>query len=119
MSERYNHTCSICGNKYYYCRDCKEIQGFTPWRTITDTIEHYKIFLIIRDYVNKYISKDEAAKQLKKLDLSNVNSFLPEIKEKVNEILKVDSKKVKKNTKMNSEVFNENIDMVEEFNNGE
>lgn len=90
MSEHLNHTCSICGNKYRFCVDCGNATSFTPWRTIVDTMEHYKIYIVIRDYVNKYIDKSEAKLQLSKLDLSELNNFVPDIKIKIDEILKED-----------------------------
>lgn len=87
MSENLNHTCDICGEKYHFCTTCSNIESFTPWRTIVDSIEHYKIFLIIRDYTNKNISKDEAKTQLEELDLSELDSFVTEIKTVIKEIM--------------------------------
>lgn len=101
MSEHLNHQCSICGKKYHFCLDCGNAKSFTPWRTIVDTIEHYKIFIIIRDYVNKNINKSEAKLQLNKLDLSEIDIFVPEIKIVIEDILKeeVVVKKINKKSK--------------------
>ena len=101
MSEHLNHQCSICGKKYHFCLDCGNAKSFTPWRTIVDTIEHYKIFIIIRDYVNKNINKSEAKLQLNKLDLSEIDIFVPEIKIVIEDILKeeVIVKKINKKSK--------------------
>ena len=96
MSEHLNHQCSICGKKYHFCLDCGNAKSFTPWRTIADTIEHYKIFIIIRDYVNKNINKSEAKLQLNKLDLSEIDIFVPEIKIVIEDILKEEEVVVKK-----------------------
>lgn len=96
MSEHLNHQCSICGKKYHFCLDCGNAKSFTPWRTIVDTIEHYKIFIIIRDYVNKNINKSEAKLQLNKLDLSEIDIFVPEIKIVIEDILKEEEVVVKK-----------------------
>jgi hypothetical protein len=100
MSENLNHECSICGQKYHFCIDCGNAKTFTPWRTIVDTIEHYKIFIIIRDYVNGYISKDEAKKQMSERDLTELDSFVLEIKDKINEILREDTV-ISRNTESN------------------
>ena len=96
MSEHLNHQCSICGKKYHFCLDCGNAKSFTPWRTIVDTIEHYKIFIIIRDYVNKNINKSEAKLQLNKLDLSEIDIFVPEIKIVIEDILKEEEVVIKK-----------------------
>lgn len=84
-----NHTCAICGVKYNHCNSCDTITSFTPWRAIVDSIEHYKIFLIIRDYHNKHISKEEAKSQLKDINLEDINTFVYEIQNKILEILEV------------------------------
>lgn len=82
-----NHKCDICGKDYYYCYSCSGIESFTPWRTITDSIEHYKIFLIIKDYTNKYIDIKETKRLLSSQDLSDLETFRYEIKNVINEIL--------------------------------
>lgn len=88
MSEQFNHTCSICGEKYHFCKDCSDASNFTPWRTIVDSIEHYKIFIIINDYTNKNIDKAEAKKQLSERDLTGLDTFVNEIKLVIEDILK-------------------------------
>ena len=95
MKENLNATCSICGKRYHVCSTCSETKSFTPWRTIVDTINCYKIFLIIRDYTNKNKTKDDAKKELERCDLSEMDAYLPEIKLVIQEILKVE-KKIKK-----------------------
>jgi len=88
MQEYLNHTCSICGLKYHACDDCKDTKSFTPWRSIVDSIEHYKIYLIIRDYNNNYIDKLQAKYQLSNRDLEGLENFVPEIRLKIEEIIK-------------------------------
>lgn len=81
-----NACCSICGHKYHICNSCPEQKKFRPWRTVTDTIEHYKIYMAIHGYT---ITKDrETAKtQLQNCDLSGLENFNPEIKAAIKEIL--------------------------------
>lgn len=86
MSEYLNATCSICGEKYHRCDDCTKSK-MNPWRSIVDTVDHYKIFLTIRDYNNKYITKEKAQEQLHNIDLTGLDNFIPEIKNVINEIL--------------------------------
>ena len=50
MSQELNATCDICGKKYHICSSCKEVKSFTPWRTVTDTMQHYLIFLALSEY---------------------------------------------------------------------
>ena len=101
MARQNNSTCSICGAEYHVCSTCNETKTYTPWRIIVDTIEHYKIFMIIRDYNNGYMSKKEASKELRKLDLTELNTFVSEVKHKINEILEeeIDSNKISEVTK--------------------
>jgi hypothetical protein len=96
MSETLNHTCSICGSKYHACVGCSDVKSFTPWKTIVDTIEHYKIFIILRDYTNQTIDVNEAKKLLLQRDLVGLENFNLEIKNVIGEILEIeDSKEAK------------------------
>lgn len=104
MIEKPNHTCSICGTGYNACSGCMDVKSYTPWRTIVDSIEHYKIFLIIRDYTNKYIDIKTAREQLQKCNLNGLDTFVPEIKNIIEYILSyeeeskaVKTKRVKNN----------------------
>lgn len=87
MSEKINQNCSICGKGYHFCVDCGSMETFTPWRTIVDSVEHYKIFLILRDYTNKYIDIAEAKKLLSERDLNGLDDFVIEIKETIKNIM--------------------------------
>lgn len=90
MENNINAYCGICGHGYHVCMSCQESK-ISPWRSIVDNMEHYKIFLTIRDYENGYINKEKANKQLSNIDLSEIENFLPEIKAKIEEIMKVDN----------------------------
>ena len=88
--------CAVCGKEYEICRTCSEIRDFKPWRTIVDTMEHYKIHIILSDYTNKRIDKNEAKELLKRCEISDYKNFLPHIVKAIDEILKVEKKTVKK-----------------------
>ncbi len=91
-----NAYCSICGEGYHLCSTCQNTKSFKPWRTVTDTIAHYKIYMAIHGYT---ISKDkkEAKRQLETCDLSGLDNFKPEIKSVIKEILKEpDKEEIKK-----------------------
>lgn len=86
-----NVKCSICGKEYEACNSCLEQKTFKPWRTVTDTVEHYKIYFVIHEYT---ISKDreKAKKDLKNCDLCGLDDFVPEIKNVIQEIMEDTSK---------------------------
>lgn len=81
-----NAYCKICDQGYHICNTCKNQKIFKPWRTVTDTIEHYKIYLAIHSYTiskNKELAKEE----LQKCNLTGLESFNPEIKSVIKEIM--------------------------------
>lgn len=75
MSEKINHWCVICGKGYHACDSCNQIKSFTPWRTLTDTIEHYQIFSVLQEFNNGIIDKDKAKEMLESFDLSEKDTF--------------------------------------------
>lgn len=86
MSQELNATCDICGKKYHVCNSCKEIKTFTPWRTVTDTLQHYAIFLALSQYT-KTKNKEKAREELSACDLSDLESFNENIKAVIKEIM--------------------------------
>lgn len=94
-----NAECAICGKHYHYCNSCKEQKDLAPWKILTDTSEHYKIFQIIRGYNLGIYTKDECKMKLKNVDLSDSNMFKKNIQIKIQEILAEDKVKVTKQTK--------------------
>lgn len=103
--ERINAHCSICGKGYYKCNSCAEMKNITPWRSIVDSIEHYKIFIILRDYTNKYVDIKETKNLLEKCDLSEYKTFDKDVVKVIDEILsykeEVKEQKVIKRNKRN------------------
>lgn len=101
--------CSICNKEYEVCNSCKNQKTFKPWRTVTDTIEHYKIYLAIHSYTiskNKELAKEE----LQKCDLTGLENFNSEIKSVISEIMetpvkvKASSRKRKEYTEAGNEI---------------
>ena len=86
MSQELNATCDICGKKYHICSSCKEVKSFTPWRTVTDTMQHYLIFLALSEYT-KTKDKEKAKEELSKCDLSELDTFNENIKTVIKEIM--------------------------------
>lgn len=82
-----NAYCTICGKGYHICSSCSEQKSFKSWRTVADTIDHYKIYMAIHGYtLNK--NKEQAKTELENCDLSEMETFNPEIKSVINTILR-------------------------------
>ena len=93
MSQELNATCDICGKKYHICSSCKEVKSFTPWRTVTDTMQHYLIFLALSEYT-KTKDKEKVKEELSKCDLSELDTFNENIKSAIKEIMADGKEKV-------------------------
>ena len=108
MSQELNATCDICGKKYHICSSCKEVKSFTPWRTVTDTMQHYLIFLALSEYT-KTKDKEKAKEELSKCDLSELDTFNENIKTVIKEIMAEGKEKIvetvsEENVKENVEI---------------
>ncbi|MEY8525142.1 hypothetical protein D7X98_18895 [bacterium 1XD8-76] len=107
MAQKMNAKCSICGTAYHVCSTCKSTKTLTPWRTIADTIDCYKIFTVVKQYTNKEITKDKAKEMLEKAVMPK--ELEPHIKAVVDEIMSNKTKseklaeKAEAKTKNNSE----------------
>ena len=93
MAQELNATCDICGKKYHICSSCKEVKSFTPWRTVTDTMQHYIIFLALSEYT-KTKDKEKAKEELSKCDLSELDTFNENIKTAIKEIMAEGKEKI-------------------------
>lgn len=98
-----NAKCDICGRPYHLCRTCRDIKSFQPWRTVTDTFEHYLIFLAVSEYTRTH-NKAKAKEELNKCNLAELESFNENIKTAIKEILK-EEKPVSKLEKESSPVL--------------
>lgn len=94
MTEKNNATCSICGKPYYVCMSCKDSMNLHPFKSFTDTAEHYKVFQVVRGYNTGIYTKDEARVKFENVDLQDLESFRPHIKQIVKDILKEETTKV-------------------------
>lgn len=76
--ESLDHKCIICGTMYHACDTCQQVKTYTPWRTLCDTFDHYRIYLVIREWQEKIISKSEAQQKLRELGVTkNVRKDWP------------------------------------------
>ena len=110
-----NAYCSICGKGYTRCNSCADQKVLNPWKSVTDTMEHYKIYLALHGYTLSK-NKEDAKKELENCDLSGLTNFKPEIQSAINEIM-AEPKKIKyvsKNAKANEDVETETEDINEQ-----
>lgn len=83
-----NAVCSICGKEYYVCLSCHDSMKVNPWRMFTDTSEHYKVHQVIKGYSTGVYTKDETRVKLKNINLEDLESYRPNIKKIIKDILK-------------------------------
>ena len=86
-----NAYCAICGNPYHVCMSCLDSMRLSPWKIHTDTSEHFKVYQVVHGFTSNVYGKDEAKIKLKNIDLRDMKSFRPNIKEIIKDILKEDT----------------------------
>lgn len=90
MAEKHNATCKICGKSYYACMSCADTMKLHPFKSFTDTVEHFKVFQVVRGLSTGVYTKDEAKEKFKNIDLSDIEFFRPHIKDIIKDVLKED-----------------------------
>lgn len=118
-NKKHNSFCAICGKSYYYCNSCKDIAHLYPYKILTDTTEHYKIFMVVRGYNNGLYTKEEAYERLKNVDTSDIDNYKDNIKKIVKDILQVgvdNSSEVSKEEKSVDKVTEDNNYSSTSFN---
>lgn len=85
MAKQSNASCSICGERYYVCNTCKSMKTLKPWRTITDTVDCYKVYMIIHAYKHGTLTRENARLKLENCVLPK--TFLPHIQTAIHEIM--------------------------------
>ena len=88
MAEKYNAVCDICGKEYYVCLSCSDAMRLHPYKSFTDTAEHYKVFQVVKGFLTGVYTKDEAKERFKNIDLKDMDSFKPHIKKIIKDIFK-------------------------------
>lgn len=95
MAEKNNAVCDICGKEYYVCLSCSDAMKLHPYKSFTDTAEHFKVFQVVRGFLTGVYTKDEAREKFKNIDLKDMDSFKPHIKDIIKNVLKEDKAAVK------------------------
>lgn len=123
MAEKNNAVCKICGNEYYVCLSCSDAMKLHPWKIYTDNSNCFQIFQVVRGFSTGVYTKDEAREKLQNVDLKNIESLRPHIRDIVKDILKkenpvtnpVDTETVSTEiAEIENNVVVENIKKVEE-----
>ena len=85
-NKKINAHCAICGAGYHICNTCQQQKSFKSWRVVTDTVEHYTIYMAVHGYT---LSQDKGAakRDLEKCDLSGLEDFNLPIRTVIQEIL--------------------------------
>jgi hypothetical protein len=61
-----------------------------PWKAFTDTANCYKVFQVVRGFSTGVYTKDEAKEKFKNIDLGDIESFRPHIRDIIKDIIKED-----------------------------
>ena len=77
MTQKPNHTCRICGTRYYACSQCDKRKN---WRAFCDKPECYQVFQVLLLYARELIDATEAAETLMNLGVTpdNCRGMLPQ-----------------------------------------
>lgn len=102
MTKENNAVCSICGKEYYACLSCSDAMKLHPYKSFTDTAEHFKVFQVVRGLSTGVYTKDEAKEKFKNIDLKDIESFRPHIRDIIKDVLKENKPVVKAVEKIES-----------------
>lgn len=86
--------CICCGNEYEYCYHCGDKKK-DSWKNNYDVESCRDVFNIITDYRGGYMTKEEATERLKELNLMNRATYIKDVADFVDELLKTPEKKEK------------------------
>lgn len=80
-----NKKCCLCKEEYYYCSHCP---GKSPAFMLTFCSQNCKdIYVAVAGYAAGDMTKEQAARELKKCDLSRMEKYTPSNKKLIKEIL--------------------------------
>lgn len=78
--------CIVCGKEYEMCRSCDPSVMFS-WKLMTDTTEHFGIYMVLKDYNDGIITIDKAKELLEQYDLSEKDTFIDDVRKCIDKIL--------------------------------
>ncbi len=81
-----NHKCIVCGTEYRYCPNCIEFDKMPRWMSLFCGQNCHDVFQVACDFENGDISKEDAIKELGKLDISKRVVYHGSLKNTVDKI---------------------------------
>lgn len=115
MANKNNAKCSICGAEYYACLSCHDSMKLSPWKLHCCSASHYQVFQVVRGLSTGVYTEEEAKEKFKKIDLTDMDSFRPNIKKIVENVLKKKEKESVENIEETVEVETEKDIVVEDI----
>lgn len=82
-----NKTCICCGKKYTFCTGCGQFDNEPRWKAIYHNETCKDIFIIVSDFLQNAISKEDAKERLMKCDLSYKDQLHKNLQNGIDEIL--------------------------------
>ena len=111
MAEKNNAVCSICGKEYYACLSCSDTMKLHPYKSFTDTAEHFKVFQVVRGLSTGVYTKDEAKEKFKNIDLKDIETFRPHIMKIIKDVLKENKAVVEDAEKIENSVVEDIVEV--------
>lgn len=102
MTKENNAVCSICGKEYYACLSCSDAMKLHPYKIHCCSPSHFQVFQVVRGLSTGVYTRDEAKEKFKNIDLTDIESFRPHIRDIVKDVLKEDKPVVKAVEKVES-----------------
>ena len=85
-----------------------------PFKSFTDTAEHFKVFQVVKGFLTGVYTKDEAKEKFKNIDLKDIESFRPHIRDIIKDVLKEDKMVVVETTeKIKNTIVEDATDVTE------
>lgn len=81
-----NKKCLVCGTAYSYCSTCAEYRNMPRWMSTFHSDNCRKIFNTVSSYLSKSIDATKAKEVLDTCDLTNKDSFSPNVNKVINEV---------------------------------
>lgn len=84
MSKKPNRTCAVCGKEYYYCNTCGHKDP--AWKGAYCSEECRDLLPLCVSYNQGRISKEDAKKIIKQMNLEDYNSYVPSVAKILKEV---------------------------------
>lgn len=91
MSKSIDHFCAVCNIGYHSCDLCKDVQTYTPWRSICCTQRHYQVYIAISSLRGGIMTPNEVKEYLERVGVTvdEIKTFIPAVQEILLPIMEV------------------------------